>query len=190
MDITQKLMNEHQLILKYTRLLEGYIMALKENPNRVELSQRLGDFISFVREYADRYHHAKEEEILFKFMEEPGVLTHCNPLPQMNLEHEEGRKYIRGMEELLLKNDTNGALRFAWGWLQLLRDHISKEDNVLYPMAEEGLQEDQKRQIAQLYSQTDERLSGNQLEDKYQNLFKDLLSLLEKNTGNFFEAQA
>lgn len=187
MDVTQKLMNEHQLILKYTQLLEGYVLALKEDPYRTELVKRLGDFISFVREYADQYHHAKEEEILFKFMEEPGVLSHCNPLPQMNYEHEEGRKYIRGMKDFLSQGDTSSALRFAWGWLQLLRDHISKEDNILYPMAEEGIQQDRKNEILKHYSETEKRLGGPELEVKYQTLFKELLSLLEKNTGKFFE---
>lgn len=183
MNITQKLMDEHQLILKYTRLLEAYIMALKENPERIELSQRLGDFISFVREYADRYHHAKEEDLLFKFMEEPGVLTHCNPLPQMTMEHDEGRKYIKGMEENLLNHNVNAALRFAWGWLQLLRDHISKEDNVLYPMAEEGISDNRKTQLADLYLEAEKKQQGAELENKYLKLFDELLFILEKITS-------
>ena len=190
MNITQKLMDEHQLILAYTRLLEGYIMALKEDPTRTVLSERLPDFIPFVREYADRYHHAKEEDILFKFMEKPGVLTHCNPIPQMNYEHEEGRKYIRGMLESLQQGDVNRALRFAHGWLELLREHITKEDSILYPMAEESIPESERVKISLQYENAEERLQGEMLEKKYQALFQELKILLEKNSSRRVSLEA
>lgn len=190
MNITQKLMDEHQLILAYTRLLEGYIMALKEDSTRTVLSARLPDFIPFVREYADRYHHAKEENVLFKFMEKPGVLTHCNPLPQMNYEHEEGRKYIRGMQESLQQGDVNTALRYAYGWLQLLRDHISKEDNILYPMAEEGVPQSERAELIAQYQNAEDELQGEKLEKKYQDLFQELKALLEKNSSRTVSLEA
>lgn len=190
MNITQRLMDEHQLILAYTRLLEGYIMAIKEDSTRTMLSARLPDFIPFVREFADQYHHAKEENVLFKFMEKPGVLTHCNPLPQMNHEHDEGRKYIRGMQESLQQGDVNTALRFAYGWLQLLRDHISKEDNILYPMAEEGVPQSERAELLRQYQSAEDQLNGEMLEKKYLNLFQELKTLLEQNSARTVSLEA
>lgn len=54
-----------------------------QQPYLQTLFDQTGFFINFIHEFADRFHHAKEENILFRYLGMPGVLTHCNPVPQM-----------------------------------------------------------------------------------------------------------
>src|SRR5680860_1354935 len=55
--------------------------------------------IDFIREYADRSHHAKEEDLLFPAMGEAGFPPEGGPVAVMLDEHDEGRAYVTSMEE-------------------------------------------------------------------------------------------
>ncbi|MBF0315326.1 MAG: hemerythrin domain-containing protein [Oligoflexia bacterium] len=180
MNVTQRLKDEHQLILKYVALLDRYLRAMRSNAaKRTSLAPKLYQFISFIQEFADKYHHAKEENILFQYMERPHVLAHCNPLPQMLYEHDNGRTYVQEMIAALEKNEIESAITSAYGWLHLLSDHIHKEDNILYPMGEEGLNEEDKQEILKDYAQAEEKHRGAELEAKYRALLSDLERELE-----------
>ena len=99
--------------------------------------------IDFIRNYADKFHHAKEEDILFKEFNkcaEEG-LVHCNPIKQMLFEHDEGRKSVKMIESGMNEKNKNKLIKGAKNYIQLIREHISKEDNILYPMADETLSE-------------------------------------------------
>ncbi len=84
---TENLMKEHQLILKYIDLMERYMeISLNTHQNFI-LFEKAHYFTAFIHEFADDFHHAKEEIILFRYLEVPCVLAHCNPIPQMLNEH-------------------------------------------------------------------------------------------------------
>ena len=176
MNVTEKLKEEHQLILRYIGLLNDYLLAIKKGNSK--LVEHLPSFIQFVQEFADKYHHGKEEEILFKVMDEPEVLSHCNPIPQMQFEHDAGRDYIRNFKSALEKGDVNLAASNASGWGALLQEHIGKEDNILYPMGEEGLTDEQKKKILGLYQKVEEKFEGAKLEKKFVNLYQQLKGFL------------
>jgi len=72
--------------------------------------------------------------------ENPGCL-HCNPIEQMLVEHDEGRNFVKGMEDSLEKKDKKGLVENARGYMNLIEEHIFKEDNILYPMADGTLSE-------------------------------------------------
>ena len=105
MQVTHELMNEHQLILKYLNLMERYVEFSQTNDNKYLLMEKAQDFISFIQIFTDTYHHAKEEDVLFKYLQAPGVLSHCNPLPVMLSDHEQGRMYAQNMKDALANND-------------------------------------------------------------------------------------
>ncbi|OFZ24941.1 MAG: hypothetical protein A2381_12760 [Bdellovibrionales bacterium RIFOXYB1_FULL_37_110] len=174
MNVTNKLINEHQLIIKYISLLEGYLARLDVEINRENLFLKFGDFVDFIKNYADNYHHAKEENILFKYMEQPGVLNHCNPLPVMLNDHENGRHFVRELSQAILRNDYDNARLNAKGWAELLLEHIYKEDNILYVMAEEGLNDEQKNNITIEYKKVEKIMDGEHLEKKYNMLYARL----------------
>lgn len=167
---TENLMQEHQLILKYIELMERYIT------NPAILLAKANNFIAFIHEFADDFHHAKEEDILFRYLEAPNVLTHCNPIPQMLLEHNKARELVATMEQALRNNNLTDLVIAMTEYAQLLKQHIYKEDNILYPMAERGLSESAKAALSNECAATDNHLDSTRIWQKYETLYTELLS--------------
>lgn len=176
MSATAGLMKEHQLILKYVDLMERCAILNLHNPELRILFDQAGSFIEFIHEYADRFHHTKEENILFRYLEIPGVLTHCNPVPQMLYEHEQARGYVRNMEIALNGKNLHSLAENAQRYVDLMQLHIHKEDNILYPMAEQGLSDELKAMISKEYAEADAQLNSPAIWEKY----GDLLLKLEQ----------
>src|SRR5450631_1713804 len=144
-DITKALVEEHRLILRMIALLE------KNAPRTAEGSylnwQFYLDGIDFIRQYADHFHHAKEEDVLFKALVDNGMPKENSPVAAMLMEHDQGRSIVRAMETAVHDvqsghTDTYQVIADnALGYAVLLRDHISKEDTVLYLLSERVLPE-------------------------------------------------
>ena len=148
------LSDEHQNILKV-------IDALLTECDGLESGKALDtEFftkaIAFVREYADRFHHAKEEDVLFVELGKDDVHMHCDPLQQMRHEHELGRNFITALEKGVAENNKDKILENAKGYAQLLKEHIFKEDNVLFPMADTALHQNSKDNILEKFKQIDQ----------------------------------
>jgi hemerythrin-like domain-containing protein len=171
---TENLMKEHQLILKYIDLMERYAELSINNAQSSMLLERTSCFIAFIHEFADNFHHAKEENILFRYLVVPGVLTHCNPIPQMLSEHSKARELVQNMENALHTNDIAKLESNIAQYAKLLREHIYKEDNILYPMGERGLSDTAKSSLLKEYTETDDRLDSQTIWCKYEALYSDL----------------
>jgi hemerythrin-like domain-containing protein len=167
---TAGLMQEHQLILKYIDLMERCTKLNLQKPDLQILFDQTGFFIDFIHEFADRFHHAKEENILFRYLGTPGVLTHCNPVPQMINEHAQARCFVRNMEEALRTKNLHDLAESAQHYAGLLKMHIYKEDNILYPMAEQGLSDELKASISRDYAETEAELDSPAIWNKYEAL--------------------
>ena len=165
MNATQLLMDEHQFILKYLDLMERYSKEDELLLNNVQ------HFSAFIHEFADKLHHAKEEDSLFKYLAQPNVLTHCNPIPQMLYEHTMARELVKTMETT---PDINALKTAVQQYINLLRQHIFKEDNILYPMAEQGLSDNAKQALLNEYQDTNLKLNSTAIWQDYQNLYDEL----------------
>ncbi len=135
--ITDLMIEDHKQILKVADALSRECQAI--NSGKAINKKFFENAIDFVRNYADKFHHAKEEEILFKEFTKNEECMHCNPVPQMLHEHDLGREYIKNLEQQVQKNNIQGVISNALGYAELIRDHIFKEDNILYPMTNEAL---------------------------------------------------
>lgn len=151
MDAIQLMMDEHRLIEKVIDALEEYGGRIRkgEEGDRVDLSR----FLRFIREYADACHHGKEEDILFDMMTRCGFPKATGPLGVMYHEHMVGRNFAGIMQEgveavgpwpEVLRDQVLQAID---GYAEVLRAHIQKEDNVLYPMAAEKLPEEAMQEV-------------------------------------------
>jgi len=144
-DITQVLVEEHKLILRMIALLEKN--ATETAAGRYCNWQFYLDGIDFIRNYADRYHHAKEEEVLFKALVHNGMPRENSPVAAMLLEHDQGRAHVRALAAAIQdaqsgKTDASRTIADnALAYASLLREHIFKEDNILYPLSERVLPE-------------------------------------------------
>jgi hemerythrin-like domain-containing protein len=166
---TKILSDEHQNILKV-------IDALTKECNVLESGKELNkDFfekaIDFIRNYADKFHHAKEEDILFKELCKDTVQMHCNPIPQMLHEHDLGRNFVKGMEEALKENNKAKVIENARGYIELLQEHIHKEDNILYPMADEALNQQIQEDILGKFKQAESERKAD--EERCLNIVKE-----------------
>jgi len=150
---TQILRDEHEAILKMLDVSERVAQQFDRGGKvRPEV---LADLLEFFRVFADRCHHTKEEELLFPLLERKGIPREGGPVGVMLHEHEEGRALIKKLAEAAeayREGKEGAALRWseaAQAYAQLLRGHIFKENNVLFPMAERILTAEEQAQLAE-----------------------------------------
>ena len=138
MKSTEELKAEHEGILEGLRIL-AEICARLEQGRKVEAAH-LDRMVAFIKEFADRCHHAKEETVLFAELEKAGMPRESGPVGVMLHEHEAGRAYVRGLVDGIAAyragRPATRLVENARAYVALLRSHIDKENNVLYPMAE------------------------------------------------------
>ena len=170
MKLIKKLMQEHQLILHFINLFQNHIKNehSKSNLNTFEM------LVDFIENYADRYHHAKEEAILFQELEKPGTLSHCNPVRQMIFEHDQSRHHVQQIKKGIQTQDSGLVLTQVQNYCFLLQQHIYKEDHILYPMSEQSLTETQKSQIDACFEEKERTLNGSEIEAKYERMYTEL----------------
>lgn len=148
---TSKILSkEHENILKVVDALEFEIGELENKKIDTEFFKNV---IDFIRNYADKFHHAKEEDILFKEFNkcaEEGCV-HCNPVEQMLVEHDDGRESVKKMENGLSENDKDKLIEGARHYTELIREHIFKEDNILYPMADDAISQNAQKEMLEKF---------------------------------------
>lgn len=132
------LKHEHEAILVSLQILGS--MSERLLLGQAVESKDIGDFVGFLKEFADKCHHRKEEGILFPAMVAAGVAEQGGPIGVMLHEHIEGRVLIKQMEASI-KPELNSAafIKAVRDYSELLTEHIQKENNVLFPMAERVL---------------------------------------------------
>src|SRR3990172_2977528 len=151
MKATDILMEEH-------RVIERALASLETAANRLSAGQVIPmDFFlkaaDFIKGFADGCHHKKEEGILFVAMDANGMAQDAEPVSIFLEEHEEGRRLTRAMREGAEKvqRGDNTALsqviQNALDYVALLREHIQKEDHMLFPMADDVIPVGQHQQL-------------------------------------------
>ncbi len=171
MKATDILMSEH-------RVIERVIATLETAANRLQAGQEVRpgffmDAADFIKGFADGCHHRKEEGVLFKAMQANGMPAGQGPIAVMLSEHEQGRKFTRAMraaaqqlqagdpaaKEILVQN--------ARGYAALLRQHIQKEDQVLFPMAGRIIPADKQEQVVEDFEKVEHEETGAGVHEKY-----------------------
>jgi len=170
-NVTAVLSEEHQNILRVIDTMLDECQKIR-NGKKLEILF-FEKAIDFIKNYADKYHHAKEEDILFLAMLENSEVMHCNPIPVMLSEHDSGRNYVKKMEKGLNENNPQLVVEGAIQYGQLLQQHIYKEDNVLYPMAEEALSEEQKERVLNKYDVVENNVFSADHVQRYISLFNE-----------------
>ncbi len=140
---TEVLMREHRIIEQVLNCLE--VLAHRAEAEATLDTEAAAQAIDFFRTFADRCHHGKEETHLFPMMEAKGFSPEAGPTAVMRIEHDQGRSHVRAMDEAVgnLGRDAASArqqfITHARDFVQLLREHIQKEDTCLFPMADQAL---------------------------------------------------
>jgi hemerythrin-like domain-containing protein len=139
---TSRLRDEHVVILAVAEALHEVISAA--DAGRWDFDA-FGDAVTFIRLFADACHHGKEEDLLFPELEQAGLPRDRGPIAVMLEEHRQGRALARHMAEALpaaREGDERARATLrnaAAGYVDLIRGHIAKEDNVLFEMADQAV---------------------------------------------------
>ncbi len=151
MDSIELMKEEHKFIKRGLKVIRKICIAILET-GKVSYDDFV-KMIDFIRNYADKHHHSKEENILFKKMEEELGEKVKAPLSGMLVEHDLGRLFISNLEEALKKfkeGDMEARVDIianSIGYCDLLNRHIDKEDNAIYNFAKRSLSEASLKEI-------------------------------------------
>jgi hemerythrin-like domain-containing protein len=173
---TEVLKEEH-------RAIERMLAVLETAAQRLETGERVRpglfrEAVDFVRNFADKCHHGKEEAILFPRLEERGVPKEGGPLGMMLHEHDAGREYIRTIDGAIAayeEGDEAAARVIAEnvrGYVGLLVEHIWKEENVLFPMADQVLSPGDQRELEERFEQVETEVMGPGVHERYHELLE------------------
>ena len=142
-DPIDTLVQEHALI---ERVLAAFASYCAELDRDAAPASDLTRFVRFFEGFVDGLHHAKEEDILFRALQDAGFPLGHGPLAVMLHEHELGRTHVRALAAIAATPDwsRDPAVRtqvvtHGRGFASHLRAHIHKENHVLYPMARQCL---------------------------------------------------
>ena len=174
MEATNILMEEH-------RLIELMLTALETQAGRLKsgAAVRTGFFleaVDFIRNFADGCHHRKEEGALFPALAAAGLSKDSGPVAVMLTEHEQGRGFNRGMEQAARSMEAGNAggradlVRNALGYVALLRQHIQKEDSVLFPMADRLIPAGAREKLSVEFERIEREETGAGVHEKYHTL--------------------
>ncbi len=184
MNASKILMDEHDKILEMLRVLEQ--MCLNIENNAMPPLEHLAQAVDFIRGFADRCHHAKEENLLFPAMEEAGIPKESGPIRVMLADHAAGSGHVRLMEVAVvkIKNGNSGGfndfVQHASDYIQLLSGHIYKENNILFPMGDRFLSEEKQRELLAGFEQVEKEDIGQVVHEKYHKLLNDLKKIYLK----------
>lgn len=176
LEATKILSEEHRLIERYLVVLEK--ITGQKNFAREDVSD-LTQILDFIRTFADRCHHGKEEEFLFPMLEQRGIPKEGGPIGMMLLEHEEGRKYVAGFARALEdfkkgQNTWDQIQENAQAYIGFLRNHIPKEDNILYPQGAEVLNEADDQKLLVDFERIEKERIEPGVHEKFHCLLKEL----------------
>lgn len=164
---TEQLREEHNVIKLMLKILEA-ICGKLENEKDIS-KEHFEKVIEFIKVFADKCHHGKEEDLLFPAMEQAGIPREGGPIGVMLMEHNMGRDYVKGMSESVLSQDFKRFIENARGYIGLLEQHINKEDNILYLMADMHLSEMKQKELIQQFEKVErERIGPGKHEEFHQ----------------------
>jgi hemerythrin-like domain-containing protein len=175
---SDELMHEHRIIERVLDALETAAGHLESgHPVRPEFFLEAADFIAG---FADGCHHKKEEGVLFGAMIESGLPRFDGPLDMFLDEHVQGRAFTRGMRDAARQLEAGDAgaraavISNARRYVALLRDHIIKEDEMLFRMADEMFSAERQRSVLRDFERVEREDVGPMAHEKFHALAEKL----------------
>lgn len=176
MSATASLRQDHDVIEKVLKALEATVSLFKEGKEMP--MEILKDTLDFVTNFIDRCHHSKEENGLFPALNERGLPKEQGPIAVMLMEHEQGRKLANMLKDAIDRyaNDPNAKkdiISIAENYIALLTQHIWKENNILFNLADSILSDKADNMTEQLEKIEEEKI-GREKHEEYMKIAERL----------------
>jgi hemerythrin-like domain-containing protein len=183
MEALEILVKEHVLIHQFLESLQRAVGKLEEEEHPPK--EFFEKAVEFARNFADKYHHFKEEYLLFGLLAMKKAGEMDAQIDFLKYSHDRGRSlineivrsldgYSRGQEA-----QTLTILESLAAYISLLRQHIRREDRVFFPMAEKEISEKEHSELLKEFGKEDEKSGGKALE-KNRTLLLEMGRLLVK----------
>jgi hemerythrin-like domain-containing protein len=178
MKATQYLKKEHEEIAMMLSIMQK--ITHKVGGGEKLYVEHYEKIIDFLEGFADKcHHHAKEELILFPAMESKGIKKDEKCIGLELKEHKESNDFVQSLHKAfnVYKKDSNkGAIGVFAGllnYINLLRSHIEKENNVLFKMADEVLSDKEQEVMLKAFIKQENKITGeHKLAEFRKNLYE------------------
>jgi hemerythrin-like domain-containing protein len=179
MEPTEVLEEEHEFIRRVLDAAEEEIAFIDDEaafrPNRLEM------MLDFFANFTYRCHHAKEEDHLFPALAEHGMRTEEGLIAELLSEHEEGHGVVEDIdaastgaeagEEAQLLEVRDGLRHYC----ELIREHIRKENEELYPQARQALSDQEKQELVDAFETVETEKMGEGVHERYHEMLHRLM---------------
>jgi hemerythrin-like domain-containing protein len=171
---SEDLKHEHEAVLLALQILEKISASIRSG-QKVD-RQDLQQILEFFKIFTDTCHHGKEERFLFPALEEAGIPKTNGPIGVMLAEHELGREYMRRMNAVLAEKSTADSdfMESADDYIKLLRAHITKENNILFPMGDLKLSTARQQELLEKFERFENEVIGKGKHEELHVLLKKL----------------
>ncbi len=168
-EATAILTEEHEGIKRVLALIEKSYEKIEKG--EALPPDFLPEILDFIKTFADTCHHGKEEGVLFPLLEKRGI-PRDGPIGMMIMEHAMGRSSVRKSTEALERGNTKEALEKLLEYVHLLRDHIVKENNILYPIGNEVLTPEDQDFLEKEFEKIEEEKIGPGKHEAYHQMIE------------------
>lgn len=181
MEPIAELKEEHRGIEIMLGIIE--VVISKTAKGQIIDSKDFTSILEFLSVFVDRCHHGKEEDFLFPALEKAGVQRDQGPIGVLLREHQQGRQLVTQLREAVksfISGDAQAAHRLEKAgrdYISLLTQHIQKEEDVLFPMAERVLGSEKQGELSKDFQQLEEERIGQGKHEEFHNQLHRLKKL-------------
>jgi hemerythrin-like domain-containing protein len=178
----EELRMEHEAVTLTLRVLEE-ICRRMERQGDPGVGDAVTQLLEFFSVFVDKCHHGKEEELLFPALEQVGVRVEGGPIGVLLKEHQQGRECVRKMKASFSEYrpgepaSSVGFCQDAREYVALLGQHIEKENNVLFPLAERELSEAKQAELSDGFERIENEKIGVGRHEQFHQMLDNLKGL-------------
>lgn len=190
--MTSNLKSEHRIIERALNTLEDLSLVLQEKNQGVP-PETLEEILDFIRNFMEKCHHIKEEKILFPLLERRGISSRNGLIRVILEEHRLGRSFMNALSVTVEEYERGRMdagpeiVRNVRDFVELFRQHIYKEENILFILAEQAMHIEDKDTLRREFNEIESTRRGgtehHELEVLLQRLEKQSKALAQTRAG-------
>jgi len=139
------LMKEHETISSTVEIVRELEFVWQSNPD--EYAKSVKSLITFFKDYSDKFHHHKEEDVLFPALKAHPLFSQKEILDELEEHHEMFRDSVKSIERNIEDKKWAESYESLLDYLDKLLDHIAIEDDELFVIADSLFSKDELERI-------------------------------------------